>query len=84
MFNASFDFFLFTAIEWSSIGTAKITTNAANNRNAGWIMIVARWADESFTGTGKFTCKTTFITLVNWGIGAIIGDMVVTVIPDIF
>ena len=84
MFDPTFDLFLFTAIEGAGVRATKITADPAGHRDLAGVVVTAFGAGEALAGTGELAGKTTLVAFVYRGVGAVVGNFVVTVIPDIF
>ena len=84
MLHPALDLFLLAAVERPSIRAAEITAYPASHRDLGGVMVATFGAGEPLAGTFEFTGKATLVAFVDGGVGAVIGDPVVAVVPDVF
>ncbi len=83
MLHTALHFFLLAGIEGAGVGVAEIAANPASHRYAGRLVITTIRAGESAGGAVKLARVTTVVALVDRSVGAVVGDALVAVVPDI-
>ena len=75
--------FLFSLVERTGIRTSQITAHTSDYGNLLGVMASAVRTYETFRGTLKFALVTTAVAFVNRGIGTVVRNFVIAVIPHI-
>ncbi len=83
MLDAALDLFLLARVEGARIRAAEVAADAAGHRHLGRVVVAAARAGEALGGALELAGKAAVVALVDGGVGAVVGHLVIAVVPDV-